>query len=283
LPLAWYHRGEKQGNPCLDRLLEIPFEFAFFVGFGNRPFWRQVTDRVPSFCLTDVHPHPDVPEGVFRGVLAHHAAAARADILLCGGSYNSGIFFKNRTAEDLVVCVGRLHPDKNQIELIDRYCTRIYRRWGLPLWLVGGVDDPAYYARLRPYVDGISVCSTVDRASAEFSDGFRPPAEIAALLNRARFFVSASPKESFGIALAEALACGATCVLNGDFRGFDAADLAPYVYGSISSKQGSILDWLEQAFLDDIHRDGSDWVRKYSTERAAVRQLDFIQTRLRET
>ncbi|MFY9938954.1 MAG: glycosyltransferase, partial [Silvibacterium sp.] len=113
-------------------------------------------------------------------------------------------------------------------------------------------------------------------------ENWRSPVEIAALMNRARFFVSASPKESFGIALAEALACGTTCVLNGDFWGFDPQDLGPYVFGNIAGKHGSILDVLEEALTVDARLDGSDWVKKYSIWRAAECQIEFVERRLAE-
>jgi glycosyltransferase involved in cell wall biosynthesis len=281
-PRAWFHGETTQEQFRIERLLEIDFAFAFFVGFRQNDFTRQITARMPSFCLTDTHPHPDVPEGVFRGVLSHRATTDREDLLHCGGSYASDVFYPNRGAEEFVMSVGRIHPDKNQLELVSQYRDRIYARYGLPLYLVGGVDDHGYYEKVRPYIDQISVRSTIDPARPDALDNWLSGPQVAALLNRSRFFVAASPKESFGIALAEALACGTTCVLNGDFWGFDPADLAPRIFGNIAGKQGSILDVLEEAFASDARRDGSEWVRKYATRRAAERQLEFIERRLRE-
>jgi glycosyltransferase involved in cell wall biosynthesis len=280
-PVAWFH-DESICRPCnVDRLLEVDFAFAFFVGFRSNDFSLRVATRVPSFCLTDTHPHPDIPDGVFRGILSHRISMPREDILLCAGSYNSEIFQKNRTGDELILSVGRIHPDKNQLELVNGYRKRIYDRFGLPLYLVGGINDKMYYEKLRPFIDHVSVGSTIEDGRPEV-ENWRSPVEIAALMNRARFFVSASPKESFGIAIAEALACGTTCVLNGDFWGFDPQDLGPYVFGNIAGKHGSILDVLEEALKVDARLDGSDWVKKYSIWRAAECQIEFVERRLAE-
>ena len=282
-PLAWFHGQTPQQQLCIEQLLELDFAFAFFVGFRQNDFTHRVTERMPSFCLTDTYPHLDVPEGVFRGILSHRVTTHREDLLHCGGSYDCEVFYPNRVAEDFVLSVGRIHPDKNQLELVSEYRDRIYARYSLPLYLAGGVDDLGYYEKVRPYIEGLGVRSTIDPARPDAPDSWLLAPEIARLLNRSRFFVTASPKESFGIALAEALACGTTCVLNGDFWGFDPADLGPRVFGNIAGKQGSILDVLEEAIASDARRDGSEWVKKYSTRRAAVRQLEFIERRLRES
>ena len=282
-PLAWFHGQTPQEQVCIERVLELDFAFAFFVGFRQNNFTRHITARMPSFCLTDTYPHLDVPEGVFRGILSHRVTTHREDLLHCGGSYDSEVFYPNRVAEDFVISVGRIHPDKNQLELVSEYRDRIYARYGLPLYLAGGVDDHCYYEKVRPYIDGLSVRSTIDPAHPDAPDNWLSAPEIAALLNRSRFFVTASPKESFGIALAEALACGTTCVLNGDFWGFDPADFGPRVFGNVAGKQGSILDVLEEAIVSDARRDGSEWVKKYAIRRAAARQLEFIERRLRES
>jgi hypothetical protein len=100
-PLAWFHGEAVRGQFSTQRLLQLDFEFAFFVGFRYSDFSQQVTERIPSFCLTDIYPHPDLPEGIFRGILSHRAALLRDDILLCR-SYESEIFYKQRTGDDLV-------------------------------------------------------------------------------------------------------------------------------------------------------------------------------------
>jgi glycosyltransferase involved in cell wall biosynthesis len=280
-PLALFHEGAPVADRNFDDLPGQDFAFVFFVGFKSNGWTRRLAASAPAFCLTDRHPHEDVPDGVFRGILSHRAAAPRDDLLLCGGSYNSRIFYRDRQSEDIVLCVGRIHPDKNQLELAAQYRERIFGRYGLPLYLAGGVDDSEYYGRVRKHIDGEAIRSTIDPARPDAAESWCTPQQTAALCNRARFFVTASPQESFGIALAEALACGTTCVLNGSFLGFDPAELRLHVYGNIQGKDGEILDVLEEAFVRDVRLDGSEWVKKYSVECAAVQQMNFVQQRLR--
>ena len=279
---AWFRGETNLGRVSVERLLDIDFAFAFFVGFRHNDFTKQVTARMPSFCLTDTHPHADVPDGVFKGILSHRISTVRDDVLHCGGSFNSNIFHKDRAGEDLVLSVGRIHPDKNQLDLVRQYRHRIYDVHGLPLYLVGGVDDAEYYRRLRPYIDQISVRSTIDPEEPDTPGNWRSARQIAALCNRAMFHVTASPKESFGIALVEALACGTTCIVNGEFPGFEPADLGPHVFGNITGRRGSTIDLLEEAFAREVRLDGSEWVKKYSIRQAAKEQMDFIEWRLRE-
>jgi glycosyltransferase involved in cell wall biosynthesis len=93
-------------------------------------------------------------------------------------------------------------------------------------------------------------------------------------------FVMASPKESFCIALVEAMACGTTCVVNGDYWGFDKADIRPNVYGSTTEKRGFILDSIDEALSKDIRVDGSEWVKKFSLKETKKTLLDFVNERL---
>ena len=279
-PLTWHHENAPPRQTGIETLLDLDFAFAFFVGFKWTDFTQRIADRFPSFCLTDTYPHPDVPDRVFKGILSHRMTAAGANVLLCGGSYNADIFHKYRQTEAFVLSVGRIHPDKNQLDLVRDYRRRIYDMYGLPLYLVGGVDDADYYHQVCPYIDGVAVRSTIDPDDVHSPGNWRSAPEIAELCNRARFYVTASPKESFGIALIEAMACGTTCITNGDYWGFDPADLGPHVFGSTTGRRGSVLDWLDAAFTQDIRLDGSEWAKKYATQLVGVRQLDFIERRL---
>jgi len=275
-PLELYRDHRPVGPVTADSLLNMGFSLVFFVGFRSTPFTRSLAANLPAFCLTDTLPHPDVPEGVFRGILSHRVPEPREDLLICGGSYDSAVYFKNRQGDNLVTCVGRIHPDKGQLELVRGYRERIYERFHRPLLLVGGSDDREYFEAVRAYIDEVAVRSTLGAAP----DGWLAPPQIADVLNRACCYVSASPHESFGIALAEALACGTTCVVNGHYAGFVPAELQQHVYGNVTGKRGSTLDLLEEVLERDVRRDGSEWVRRFSVDAAARSQRAFIRRRL---
>jgi glycosyltransferase involved in cell wall biosynthesis len=212
--------------------------------------------------------------------MTHLTVSPHKDVLLLGASYNSDVFYKNRQTEEFILSVGRIHPDKNQLELVSNYKERIYRKHKKRLHLVGGINDLNYFNEVNEYVDNISVFSTIDLERPWERMNWRTPHQIADLCNRARMFVMASPKESFCIALVEALACGTTCVVNGNYWGFDEADLKAHVYGNVTEKRGTILDVLDEALSREIRIDGAEWVKKFSLNRTKKVLLKFINARI---
>lgn len=281
VPLNLFHKDRRvEGDIAVENILDHNFEFILFIGFKENEFLRRLVSRVPSFCLTDIHPREDLPESLFRGIMAHRSDDLNKDVLLLGACYNSEIFFNDRRKEEFILSVGRIHPDKNQAELVPGYKKRIYDKYGLPLYLVGGVNDRSYFSRISEYIDNVSVLSTIDPNSPQAETSWKTSRQIAELCNRARIFVMASPKESFCIALVEAIACGTTCVVNGNYWGFDESDIRPNVHGNTAGKKGSVLDLLDEALSRDIRIDGSEWVRKFSLQETKKNLLKFVNERL---
>lgn len=280
-PLALFHHDERMvGEVTLGDLLSHSFEFALFIGFKSNEFTQRLVRQIPAFCLTDTHPREDLPDHLFKGIMTHRTTTPDDALLLMGASYNSDTFFKQRGQEEFVLCVARIHPDKNQLELVRDYKERIYERHGLPLYLVGGVGDADYFSRVNEYIDRVSVLSTVDREQPSATSAWKTPEEVAALCNRARLFVMASPKESFCMALIEAMACATTCVVNGHYWGFDEADIRPNVFGNTTAKRGGILDLVDEALRRDVRIDGSVWAQKFSLNETKGKLLAFIDDRL---
>ncbi|MDQ3825076.1 MAG: glycosyltransferase [Actinomycetota bacterium] len=281
VPVRLFHQGQPvDGGLQIDDLQALDFAFVLFIGFKDNKFTRRLADIHPSFCLTDTYPHPELPNGLFRGVFSHRAVDRHPHILLIGGSYDDTVFYPDRKVEELILAVGRIHPDKNQLELIRSYRQEVFEKYGLPLYLAGGIDNLDYFDEVTRYIDGVAVASSIDPGDPLAIDSWRSAEEIAELCNRARLFVSASPKESFGMAMIEAMACGTTCVVNGDYRGFVASDLRPYVYGHITGSQGSVVEIVAQALHDDIRIDGSRWAKKYSVSEMRKLLMRFIDERL---
>lgn len=241
---------------------------------------KPLIERTPSFCFTQLHPNPEIMDGRFKGIITHYSDSPHEDVLLIGGAYDPSVFYKHRQDEEFIICVGRIHHAKNQLELVSHYREKIYCRYGLPLYLVGGSSDDDYYPLVSRFVDNVSVLSTSDSKHLAAASNWRTAQQIAGLCNRARMFVMASAEETFSLALIEAMACGTTCVVNGMYYGFDERDLQPHVFGNISGKVGSTLDLLDEALSRDIRIDASEWVKKYVLAETKQKLLAFIHERL---
>lgn len=267
-----------------ERILSQEFAFAFFVhsdfDCDGPNVVRPLIDRIPSFCFVQLHPNDQIEDQRFQGIITHHTEGPHKNVLRIGGSYNPEVFYKERQSEEFIVCVGRIHPHKNQLALVRDYRKRIFRKHGMPLYLVGGSSEPDYFLSVNQFVDGVSVLSTCDPENPLGGSSWRTSHDIAALCNRARMFVMPSEKESFCIALIEALACGTTCVVDGLYYGFEEHDLRPHVYGNIAGKDGSILDLIDEVLTKDIRIDASEWVKKYSLAEHQKQLMAFIHKRL---
>ncbi|HWZ44531.1 MAG TPA: glycosyltransferase [Candidatus Saccharimonadales bacterium] len=282
------HYGEAVPDAAVRSfLLEERFEFSLFIepGLGdrNQELIGRLTDRIPSFCFVQRHPQPKIDEALFRGIVTHWSDEPRDDVLRLGGSYNPGVFFRrgNGKKEEFIICVARIASQKNQHELVRHYKERIYDTFGLPLYLAGGTQTPAYFRRrVYPYMDGVAVSGTIDPRAPAAPCSWKSAEEVAELYSRARLFVMASPSESFCLSMIEAMACGLTCVVNGNYFGFDEADLRPNVFGPITGKRGHILDTVAAALEQDIRIDASEWAAKYAVDEIGSQLLGFIQSRL---
>jgi len=103
-------------------LFEDKFEFSLFIhpdiDFNDRTLIGPLAHRIPSFCFVQRHPEKQINEALFRGILTHLSDRPHSDLLRIGGSYNPEIFYKKRSGEDYVLCVARIYPEKNQLELV---------------------------------------------------------------------------------------------------------------------------------------------------------------------
>ncbi len=280
-PRGLYHRRQRLDVPLdLKTLLAFDFQFALIIrsdiDLDAPRFIAPLIERIPSFCFVERHPHRLVRDDRFRGVLTHRTARRHGNVVTIGGGYDPATFRPRRHEEPFVLSVGRIHPRKNQLELVRDYRARIYERFGLPLLLVGGNSHHRYFHDVLRYVDGEAVRATFSAKA----DGWRDGTGIADLCNRARFFVMPSPRETFCIALIEAIACGATGVVNGHYGGFDYRDLRPRVVGPVTGKRGSILDVLERAIENDVRIDASAWATKYALPATKEKVMSFIRPRI---
>jgi len=283
-----HHRGRPVPGPVNPQdLLATPFSlvilFNYDTDFRQDSFIRPFLTRFPCFQFLQIHPVAGMDDGCFRGTLALSFSSPQENVV-AGGFYNSSVFFRrNEHSDEFILSIARIHKDKNQLELVGGYKERIYRKYGLPLYLVGGGGirhgEDTYFQQVMGFVDGSAIIATANPTQPLAPGNWLKAPELAALLHRARLFVMSSPQESFCIALLESLACGTTCVVNGKYSGLRPEHLCPQVFDSVSEKRGSILDWVEAALEKDVRIDGSTWARQFSLAEIKPKVLQFLQKR----
>jgi glycosyltransferase involved in cell wall biosynthesis len=108
-----------------------------------------------------------------------------------------------------VLALSRIHPKKN-IELLIEAFLELTKRPELSQWrlVIAGDGDSAYLAKLRALVDETGAHDKVVFA------GWVEGTMKASAIQQAALFASPSRQENFGIAAAEALACGVPVVVS---------------------------------------------------------------------
>lgn len=148
-----------------------------------------------------------------------------------------------RSAEPLVVCVGRLAPVKRQDEMIEAAVVARRTHPGLQLVIVGeGPLRPVLEARIAQHgaQDWITLSGRLERN------------ELVAMYQRAWLVASASLAEGWGLTLTEAAACGTPCV---------ATDISGHRSSVVDGVTGVLApldrlgDVLAEVLGDDARRD----------------------------
>lgn len=103
--------------------------------------------------------------------------------------------------ERLVLCVGRLHPHKDQLTLIEAWARSDAAACGWKLMIVG---EGALRGRLEREIDRLGIGASVSLPGAT--------TDILPYYLAARVFVLPSVLEGFPNALIEAMACGCACI-----------------------------------------------------------------------
>jgi glycosyltransferase involved in cell wall biosynthesis len=288
-PMQMFHYGKPlPGQISAERLLDEHYAFVILFNydtdFQQDSFIRPLLSHLPCFQFLQQHPVAGMSDSHFRGTITQSSSEPNNDVFVPGGFYDSDVFFrKNGRSDEFVVCVARIHEDKNQLELVQGYRDRIYNKYGLPAYLVGGGglrdEEDLYFKEVMKFVDGVAIVSNADPSTPLATNNWLRADDVASLFHRARLSVMPSPQESFCVALLEALACGTTCIVNGRYSAFQPQDLSSQVFGSVTGKQGSILDWIDEALQKNTRIDASAWAGKFSLPEIKPRLLQFIQER----
>ena len=270
-------------NPPMVQMRAINPDITLFMngdcGMQKVPILKHFRDTSKTILMTQKWKKGDAAE--FDAVITNYADVPTDEsVLQIGGFYDSSIFYKARNAEKFVLHVGRIHDTKNQVELVKNYKKEIYLKHKIPLYMVGGTFTNDYFQEVYKYVDGVSVMGTAKKGVPYTDRNWINNKALARLYNSARLFVLPSKQETFGLALSEAMACGTTCVVDGEYPGMPQEELENYVLGNVREYTGSIIQNIDKALTEDIRLDGAEWVRKFSLLEQKRTIIDFIKIRI---
>jgi glycosyltransferase involved in cell wall biosynthesis len=180
---------------------------------------------------------------------------------------------------DFLLFLGRLHPKKGCDLLVDAFARVAAEDPELDL-VFAGPDDAGFGAVLRAQVAAAGLAGRV-----HFT-GMLAGREKAGALRAARAFVLPSHQENFGIAVAEALACGTPVLIShevaiwrevvADGAGIAAPDTLAGTYDLL--RRFLALDAIERAALRSRARAAYD--RRFTIERAATSLMTTIERHL---
>ena len=162
----------------------------------------------------------------------------------------SGIFRQGHPSlsdTPYVLALSRIHPKKNIELLIETFLELVKRpaqQWRL---VVAGDGDADYVASLRAFAERLGGSDKVDFV------GWLEGAEKASAIQDASLFALPSRQENFGIAAAEAMACGVSVVVS------EHVNLAPEIARVeagwvISLEAGELSRALAEAMNDSAER-----------------------------
>jgi glycosyltransferase involved in cell wall biosynthesis len=175
---------------------------------------------------------------------------------------------------DLITFIGRLHPIK-RLDLLAGAFTRLRRGGRSARLVIAGPDETGVRRQIAPLLHEVS--DAVCWAGAMDGD------DKWSLLAASRVLVQCSDSESFGLSVAEALACGVPVVVTdrGAWAGVTAAGCGEVV----AHDAAAIGDALERLLASpsaarEMGQRGRDWVRRTfgwdAQGRAMAREYESI-------
>lgn len=283
IPKLKFPNGTEVTAPTEQQLKAIKPFITFFmnddVSFNKVPILKHFKETSRSLLMTQKW--RVAGSGDYDAVITNYADVPTEDsVLQIGGFYDDKIYFKDRKPERYVLHVGRIHGTKNQVELVKSYKKEIYLKHKIPLYMVGGTFTNDYFQEVYKHVDGTAIIGTC-QPNVPYNDrNWINNSALARIYNSARLFVLPSKQETFGLALAEAMACGCTCVVDGEYPGMPQDELKDYVVGNVHEYTGSIIENIDKALTEDIRLDGSEWIKQFSLPEQKKKIVKFIKTRI---
>ncbi len=215
---------------CRTRMLTTIHGFS---GAGILPAYQRADSAFVSISDADRAPGLDYLATVYHGI----------DVTQFPFAESSG---------DVLVALGRIHPDKGTVEAIE-----IARRAGRPLLICGPVHDERYHAeQVLPRVDGKAVRYLGNVGPAERA---RVLGRAAALLHPIGF------AEPFGLSVVEAMTCGTPVIAfpKGSMREVVDVGLTGYLPESVDAA----VEILDDAIKLDRHAVRTHAISRFSAAR----------------
>ena len=205
----------------------------------------------------------------FRGILANGAVANTKSVLKVGAIYDSDIFYNSKISrENIAIYVGRLDPNKNVDVLISLW-GKIYEKFGTKLFLIGGTHVPDYFNTIKNQIDGNKIEHIFWLSTSELKNYY----------DTCCLSIMPSKRESLCWSVVESLACGCTCVVDGEYTGM-GHEIKPYIVGESLSWTNSLDKFVYNALEQNIKKDASEYMKGYSIKARKNEVISFIEGRL---
>jgi glycosyltransferase involved in cell wall biosynthesis len=231
-------------------------------------FLEYIYDKFPLFLISQFWGY-FTPGKYFRGILANGALIDTKNVFKVGAIYDSDLFFNSKCdRNNIAIYAGRLVHSKNVGFLVSIW-NEIYEKFNTKLYLIGGTHDLSYFNSIQSKIDG-NIIEYIQCLST---------AELKNFYDTCRISIMPSKRESLCWTIVESLACGCTCVVDGNYEGI-GQNIKSYIVGESLKCTNNLKKFIYDALEKDIKIDASEFMEQFSIKNRKYEILSFIKERL---